>query len=130
MTYTPTECQSGDIVTSAKLNKLENGVAGAVFPVRFTIDIDAAQASFDKTYAEITEALAAGVPLFVTGADTSGSGTIYGVTFVIWEPGPTPDAGYITFWGIPTVNGDGVSNTGITLHADDSTTLLATAYPE
>ena len=29
MAYTPTEWQSGDIVTSAKLNKIENGIAGA-----------------------------------------------------------------------------------------------------
>lgn len=28
MAYTPTEWQSGDIVTSAKLNKIENGIAG------------------------------------------------------------------------------------------------------
>lgn len=29
MAYTPTEWQSGDIVTSAKLNKIEQGIAGA-----------------------------------------------------------------------------------------------------
>lgn len=29
MAYTPTEWQSGDIVTSEKLNKIENGIAGA-----------------------------------------------------------------------------------------------------
>ena len=30
MAYEPTEWKSGDVITSAKLNKLENGVAGAV----------------------------------------------------------------------------------------------------
>lgn len=46
MSYTPTNWKSGDVVTSAKLNKLEQGVAGAgdvtiVHAVNETLDMTA-----------------------------------------------------------------------------------------
>ena len=37
MSYTPTVWQNGDVITAEKLNKLENGVAGAGNLVKFTI---------------------------------------------------------------------------------------------
>lgn len=57
MSYTPTNWQSGDIVTSEKLNKLENGVAGAggvVLVVNTTTDDD--KITLNKTWKQIYDA--------------------------------------------------------------------------
>ena len=52
MSYTPTNWKSGDVVTSAKLNKLEQGVAsaGGVLIVTET------NGTLDKTWQEIHDA--------------------------------------------------------------------------
>lgn len=54
MSYTPTNWKTGDVVTSAKLNKLENGVAdaggGGVLVVHDT------DGTLDKTWQEIHDA--------------------------------------------------------------------------
>lgn len=55
MAYTPTEWQSGDIVTSAKLNKIENGIAKGID----AFVIHSANSTLDKTWQEIYDALAA-----------------------------------------------------------------------
>lgn len=55
MSYTPTEWKSGDTVTSAKLNKMEAGIAegcsGGVLVVNSSND-----GTLDKTWVEIYEA--------------------------------------------------------------------------
>lgn len=65
MSYTPTNWQTGDIITAEKLNKLENGVAGGgsdVFEVNFTVEVnwetepESYIATSNKTYAEIDAA--------------------------------------------------------------------------
>lgn len=68
MAYTPTEWQSGDIVTSEKLNKIENGIAGAggggggeVFMVGGTYNEETGYFTMDKTWSEINEAITAGM---------------------------------------------------------------------
>lgn len=57
MSYTPTNWSRGDVVTSAKLNKLENGVAdasgGGVLVVNAEIDPETGIATLDKTWQEI-----------------------------------------------------------------------------
>lgn len=60
MAYTPTEWQSGDIVTSAKLNKIEEGIAagGAVI-------ITDNGTQLDKTYAEIYALVNSGTPCYI-----------------------------------------------------------------
>ena len=59
MSYEPTVWKSGDIVTSAKLNKLEQGVAaggsGGVLVVHAAQD-DSGQYVLDKTWNEIRNA--------------------------------------------------------------------------
>ena len=63
MAYTPTEWQSGDIVTSEKLNKIENGIASAgseVFMVGGTYNEETGYFTMDKTWSEINEAITAG----------------------------------------------------------------------
>lgn len=54
MSYEPTNWKSGDTVTSAKLNKMEQGIANAG-GVLF-VGIDMQTMTLDKTYAEIASA--------------------------------------------------------------------------
>ena len=53
MSYTPTNWKSGDVVTSAKLNKLEQGVAdaGGALVVTHT------DGTLDKTWQEVHDAM-------------------------------------------------------------------------
>lgn len=71
MSYEPTNWKSGDVVTSTKLNKLEQGVAdaGGVFVVGMTYDYDNSRITLDKTYAEILSAVQAGNVVIAKGAD-------------------------------------------------------------
>lgn len=130
MAYTPTEWQTGDIVTSAKLNKLENGVAGLYLPITFTVDMvdNTTTVTADKTYAEITAALLAGVPLVAVYKYTF-NGNIYGVCFHQWEVGSTPEQGYIEFRAVPGVTGSGVYGVTLIIDADDTVGLYEDAYP-
>lgn len=56
MSYEPTQWKTGDIVTSAKLNRLENAVANVGILV-----INSQNNTLDKTYQEIEDAFANGV---------------------------------------------------------------------
>lgn len=56
MSYEPTNWKTGDVVTSAKLNKLEQGVAGGVLVAH----LDEETGNVDKTWQEIYDALADG----------------------------------------------------------------------
>lgn len=64
MAYEPTTWKSGDVVTSAKLNKLEQGVANTVFIVTLAYDEATSTYSTDKPYADIVAAYEAGANLF------------------------------------------------------------------
>jgi hypothetical protein len=55
MSYTPTNWKSGDVVTSAKLNKLEQGVANAGGGA---LVVTATNGTLDKTYQEVHDAMA------------------------------------------------------------------------
>lgn len=58
MAYEPTNWKSGDIVTSAKLNKLEKGVQDAgCLAVNATCDPNTGITTLDKTWQEIHDAL-------------------------------------------------------------------------
>lgn len=60
MSYEPTNWKTGDVVTSAKLNKLEEGVAAGDGMVA-TITIDTENISVSKTYDELVSAWENGV---------------------------------------------------------------------
>jgi len=86
MSYTPTVWKSGDVVTSAKLNKLENGVAaaggGSVLVINATPDFDHAESeeevplTLDKTAAEILAADKTELHISI------GQGSYYSLTLV------------------------------------------------
>lgn len=61
MSYEPTNWKTGDVVTSAKLNKLENGVAnagvGGAFIVNAVDHPEGLYYQLDKTWLEIRNAL-------------------------------------------------------------------------
>lgn len=73
MSYEPTNWKSGDVVTSAKLNKLEQGVAdaggGNVLVVHITDDEGLDGYVADKTFAEISAAVNAGKVVFAVYFD-------------------------------------------------------------
>ena len=80
MSYTPTEWKSGDVVTSAKLNKLEEGVAssGGALIATLTQTLDGEEwinNGCDKTLDELKAAMESGVPIIFKN-DISSSDTI------------------------------------------------------
>ena len=56
MSYEPTTWKDGDLVTSAKLNKLENGVAAAGGPSILIVHVNAETGALDKTWQEMYDA--------------------------------------------------------------------------
>jgi len=62
MSYTPTEWNTGDVITSAKLNKLEQGVAeaGGSGGGFLKVGFDTETLTLDKTWKQIFDALSAG----------------------------------------------------------------------
>lgn len=67
MAYTPTEWETGDTITAASLNKIENGIANAgsalICTLSYNEDLD--EEALDKTVAEIYEAYSSGIPVYV-----------------------------------------------------------------
>lgn len=58
MAYEPTNWKSGDVVTSAKLNKMETGVTAATpYIVNMIFDEATEKSYLNKTAAEIAEAM-------------------------------------------------------------------------
>ncbi len=57
MSYTPTEWQTGDVVTAEKLNNIENGIENASDGGALVITATESEGThtLDKTYAEISE---------------------------------------------------------------------------
>lgn len=75
MSYTPTEWQTGDTITAEKLNNMESGIENANEPFIVTLTPTAQDFSgtLDKTVAEITAAVRAGMRI-VFEMDTSTAG--------------------------------------------------------
>lgn len=69
MSYTPTEWKAGDTVTSAKLNKLEQGVASAGGGSGILI-VTETDGTLDKTWKEIHNALASGTIVAIPESGT------------------------------------------------------------
>lgn len=60
MSYTKTTWATGDVVTSAKLNNIENGIANATL----SLTVDAETYALNKTWQEIHDALESGITCF------------------------------------------------------------------
>lgn len=67
MSYTPTIWKAGDLVTSAKLNKLEQGVANGINLEVINMEANMTQGSYslDKTAGEIIDILKSGKNILV-----------------------------------------------------------------
>lgn len=82
MSYTPTEWDNGDVITAAKLNKIEQGISevsnssgscGGLEPLIVTAEMSHSGVTVDKTYAEIVAAVEAGRAVYArAGDDTNG----------------------------------------------------------
>lgn len=72
MAYTPTTWQTGDTITAAGLNKMEQGIAnaGGAFFVDTSFDLDTSTTTCNKTAQEIAEAFASGLPVIVGFMDS------------------------------------------------------------
>ncbi len=82
MAYEPTTWKSGDVVTSAKLNKLEKGVqdAGPLFIGYATFDVVKGTGTLDHTWQEIHDAMASGRLVVLSRTTTDESATFDIVT--------------------------------------------------
>ena len=70
MSYTPTNWTTGDTITATKLNKMEQGIADGGGGALIITDTNG---TLDKTFAEIYDALANGVPCFVKYNNNTGT---------------------------------------------------------
>lgn len=60
MAYSKTTWANGDVITAAKLNNMENGIADASAVMIISVD---GNDTLDKTWQEIHDAVMAGVPV-------------------------------------------------------------------
>lgn len=87
MSYTPHEWQNDELITAAKLNNIEEGIAeggnGALICHTGTNNSEATPAgTLDKTFGEIYTALKDGIPVYIaTGEETSGPPSDYACGF-------------------------------------------------
>lgn len=65
MAYEKNTWATGDVVTSAKLNHMEDGIAGGYLIITATDDTEAMTVTLDKTWNEIKAALDAKIPCFI-----------------------------------------------------------------
>ena len=70
MAYTPTVWASGDTIDAAKLNKIEQGIAGNALIVECS---STTPRTLDHTFAEIFNALNSGTPVFIKAGYLNGS---------------------------------------------------------
>lgn len=84
MSYEPTNWKTGDVVTSAKLNKLENGVANSGDILKVAVNYNEADGTntMDKTFREIFTALSNGMIIilyqdgFIDGVDYNANSSL------------------------------------------------------
>lgn len=84
MSYEKQTWQTGDVVTSAKLNHMEDGIAagGGVFVVHAVYDEQIEKEVFDKTYAEVISAVQSGLfPLIINADENYASVYLFSAAF-------------------------------------------------
>lgn len=86
MTYNPTQWKSGDVVTSAKLNKIEEGITSGANAYVIQLDYQNGYYVMDKTWSEILTASKSGIVIAIDSyAETETS--IYYVSHVVQNVG-------------------------------------------
>lgn len=125
MPYLKQTWQTGDVVTSAKLNHMEDGIeaAGGGFKVTVTVTgkPPAQTYSSDKTYAEIYEAAIGGsLPYAIISAGDVVS-MVLPLTAIYYGNG--------AFFGGALVDESGVSQTGLYIGADGTVDVVDASYP-
>lgn len=98
MAYTPTNWQTGDTITAEKLNKMEQGIAstGGAVQVGYTFSTADGTLTFDKTWQELYNSMAAG-SLCIATFDLEDFGTYYWPTMAAVITGLTYDSGNYGF---------------------------------
>lgn len=71
MSYTKNTWETGDLITAAKLNNMEDGIADAGSGAAIVLTMDSGTFAFSKTWQEIHDAIAAGIPV-VAGFEYDG----------------------------------------------------------
>lgn len=99
MSYEPTNWKTGDVVTSAKLNKIENGIAGAVGNMivheTVTKDGNTTICTLDKTWKEINDVFMAGGGVYIMNNYTGSQDTGYIRRFITYVgSGEEPSGAY------------------------------------
>ena len=82
--YEPTTWRTGDVVTSAKLNKLEKGVEDSGLVVHMTITQEGGTmtVTLDKTYRQIKDAIESGImPVLLNSGATEGINSLANVIY-------------------------------------------------
>ena len=74
MAYSPTEWKTGDVVTSAKLNKIEQGIADGVMVVQVNFDAQTEEYTFATKAGDIYNAWMSGAAVIVDGATMNNAG--------------------------------------------------------
>ena len=80
MSYTPTSWSTGDTITAAAMNKIENGIANAGGALICSSTIVDGVYTLDKTAQEIYDALLAGTPAYIKyqyGTPSDFTGILY-----------------------------------------------------
>lgn len=124
MAYEPTQWKTGDVVTSAKLNKLEQGVAGAggdgALVVNIFYDEDTVKFVADKTVNEILTAVNAGVFVYAYIDD----GDTWECLHLLYA-----SVNGVTFCTVPTVDSSGVSQSTYAISSEgNEVTIEKKAY--
>ena len=78
MSYTPTNWKTGDVVSSERLNKLEEGVKDAYSGM--VINDNAG--TLDKTWQEVYDAMSAGIPCYIQENVSFGPGVFINRSYV------------------------------------------------
>ena len=73
MSYEPTTWKAGDTVTSAKLNKMEQGIAGSNTG-NFIITYNSQADSCDKTWQEVADAISNGQTVYLKDLENENNG--------------------------------------------------------
>lgn len=125
MSYNPTQWSAGDTVTSAKLNKMEQGISNSgVLEINAVSDIESGTLHLDKTWQEIYDANG-GVILLPSSGLYPYKALIQG----IWRENEVYNIGIIAFFNYSldpmvfttlTVDGNPVLNSDLAQASDPS----------